>query len=59
MKISISFLVAWLTINNAWAATTNDEINVPFRLAKGKIYSMKIAVPAMVYNLTGRIKGHP
>ena len=59
MKFSIGLLIACITITSAYAATNDNQINIPFRLAKEKIYSTKIAVPVMVYNSTDLIKGHP
>jgi len=36
MKISIGLLIACFTITGAWAATNDDQLSIPFRLAKGK-----------------------
>ena len=59
MKISIGLLIACFTITGAWAATNDDQISIPFRLAKGKNLFDENCGSCHGLQLNGSDKGPP
>jgi mono/diheme cytochrome c family protein len=59
MKIIIALLITCLIISNAYAATNDDEVIVPFSLAKGKALFNENCSACHGLQLNGSDKGPP
>jgi mono/diheme cytochrome c family protein len=59
MKISIGLMIACITFTSAHAATNDDEVVVPFSLAKGKALFDENCSACHGLQLNGTDKGPP